>query len=221
MNISIIGSGKIGGLIGTLWTKAGHRVLFSSRHPEELDALVAKAGVNSSRGTIEDALNFGEVILLSIPYVALKKFGKDHASKLADKVVIETGNPYPERDGAVGEEVRASGLGTGVYSARWLPGVRLVRGFNSVWDVTLASEAHREAPQVGIPLASDDAEALALAAKLVRDAGFDPVIVGPLAKARMFDVETPVYNTGMSGPDLRAALGVERADSPVMPKSGS
>jgi predicted dinucleotide-binding enzyme len=211
MNISIIGSGKIGGLVGMLWVKAGHRVLFSSRHPEQLDSLVTEAGSNSSRGTIEDALAFGEVIFLSIPYVGLERFGKDHAARLAGKIVIETGNPYPERDGAIGEEVRASGLGTGVYSGRWLPGVRLVRGFNSVWDGTLATEAHRPPPQVGIPLASDDAEALDIAAKLVRDAGFDPVLVGPLAKAREFDFGTPVYNTNMSGPEVRAALGVDVA----------
>lgn len=208
MNIGIIGSGKIGGVVGTLWAKAGHRVLFSSRHPEQLDSLVEQAGANASRGTIEEALDFGDVIFLSIPYIAVEPFGKEYGARLKGKIVIETGNPYPERDGAIGEEVRASPLGTGVYSARWLPGTRLVRAFNSVWDKTLAREAHRPPPQVGIPLASNDTEAMQVTAQLVRDAGFDPVIAGGLERARDFDFGSPVYNTNLSGPELRAALKV-------------
>ena len=208
MNIGIVGSGKIGSVVGTLWARAGHQVRFSSRHPEELDDLVLEAGPNASRGTIEEALGFGDVILLSIPYGAVQRFGQEHRARLQGKVVIETGNPYPERDGAIAQEVRASGRGTGLWSAGWLPGARLVRGFNSVWDRTLAQEAHRPEPQVGVPLASDDPGALDVAAGLVRDAGFDPVIVGPLARAREFDVGTPVYASNMSGPEVRHALGV-------------
>lgn len=107
---------------------------------------------------------------------------------------METGNPYPERDGDVARRVLDSGLGTGYWSARWLPGARLVRAFNSVWDQTLAREAHRTPPRVGVPLAADDTDAREIAAGLVRDAGFDPVLAGPLSHAREFDVGTPVYN---------------------------
>ena len=208
MNIGIVGSGKIGSVVGTLWARTGHQVRFSSRHPEHLDGVVREAGPNASRGPIEDALAVGEVILLSIPYGAVQRFGQEQGARLQGKVVIETGNPYPERDGAIAQEVRASGRGTGLWSAGWLPGARLVRGFNSVWDRTLAQEAHRPEPQVGVPLASDDPGALDVAAGLVRDAGFDPVIVGPLTRAREFDVGTPVYASNMSGPDVRHALGV-------------
>ena len=208
MTIGIIGSGKIGGLVGRLWAQTGHDVLFSSRHPETLNALVEKAGPHASRGTIAEALAFGDVILLSIPYGSLAQFGRDH-SGVAGKIVIDTGNPYPERDGPIAEEVRASGLGSGVWSARWLPGTRLVRGFNTVRAQTLAQNAHRTSPQVGIPLASDDAEALKIVAGLVRDGGFDPVIVGPLSSAREFDPGTPIFDSGMSGPEIRRMLNVE------------
>jgi predicted dinucleotide-binding enzyme len=208
VNIGIVGSGKIGGVVGKLWAQTGHRVRFSSRHPEGLDALIADTGPNASRGTIEEALAFGGVILLSIPYGSVERFGQEHGTRMQGKIVIETGNPYPERDGAIAGEVRASGQGTGIWSARWLPGARLVRGFNSVWDQTLAKEAHRPEPRVGIPLASDDSEALEVVAQLVRDAGFDPVIVGPLARAREFDVGTPVYASNMSGPEVRHVLGL-------------
>jgi predicted dinucleotide-binding enzyme len=208
MNIGVVGSGKIGGVVGKLWARAGHKIRFSSRHPDRLDGLVREAGPNASRGMIEEALAFGEVILLSIPYGSVERFGQEHGTRLQGKIVIETGNPYPQRDGAIAEEVLASGRGTGVWSARWLPGTRLVRGFNSVWDQTLAKEAHRPEPRVGTPLASDDGEALEVAAGLVRDAGFDPVIVGPLARAREFDVGMAVYASNMSGPQVRHALGV-------------
>ena len=213
MNIGIVGSGKIGGVVGTLLAKAGHHVRFSSRRPETLDTLVAAAGPNASRGTVEEALAFGEVVFLSIPYAAVEAFGRDHHEQLGGKVVVETGNPYPERDGAVGTEVRASGLGTGVYSARWLPGTRLVRAFNSVWDQTLVKEAHRPDPKVGIPLAGDDAAAVRLVAGLVRAAGFDPVTVGGLARAKEFDFGTPVYASNLSGPDVRRALGLPAASN--------
>lgn len=146
---------------------------------------MASAGENASAGEIAEAIEFGEIIFLSIPYFALEQFGKDHGRALAGKIVIETGNPYPERDGAIGTEVRESPFGTGHYSALWLPGVRLVRGFNSVWDGTLVKEAHRSPPQVGIPLASDDAAAMEIVAKLVGEAGFDPVTIGGLKLRRL------------------------------------
>jgi hypothetical protein len=87
----------------------------------------------------------------------------------------------------------------------------LVRAFNSVWDRTLAREAYRTAPRVGVPLAADDTDAREIAAGLVRDAGFDPVVVGALSRAREFDVGTAVYNTNMSGPDVGRALGLPQA----------
>ena len=92
--------------------------------------------------------------------------------------------------------------------ARVAAGARLVRAFNSVWDKTLVREAHRTPPQVAVPLAADDREAMEIVAGLVRDAGFDPVLVGPLSRARELDVGTPVYNTNKSGPEARQALGL-------------
>ena len=132
--------------------------------------------------------------------------GKNYAAKLKGKVVLETGNPYPERDGVIARQVIDSGLGTGHWSAQWVPGARLVRAFNSVWDRTLAREAHRTPPRVGIPLAGDDPEAMDVAAALVRDAGFDPVLVGPLSRAREFDVGTEPYTRLLTASELRKLL---------------
>ena len=87
------------------------------------------------------------------------------------------------------------------------PGSRWVKAFNTVYFKTLESEAHRKGERVGIPLASDDPDALETAAGLVRDAGFDPVIVGSLARGREFEPDTPPYNSGMSGRQLRTLFG--------------
>lgn len=211
MKIGIIGSGNIGGTIGTLWAHAGHDVMFSSRKPEELRDLVARAGARASSGRPEQAARFGEVVLISVPFKAMPELGRALAPLLQGKVVLDTSNPYPERDGALAKDVLDSGRGTGPYVAGWFMGARIVRAFNSVWYRTMRSEAHRKSPRVGIPLASDDPEAIDTAVTLVREAGFDPVIVGNLDTAREFDVGSPVYNTGMSGPELRKALSLTEA----------
>jgi hypothetical protein len=96
-----------------------------------------------------------------------------------------------------------------VADPRFLPGVRLVRAFNAINSGDLAREAHRKGEPIAIPLAGDDAEALAMAERLVRDAGFAPVVVGPLSRAREFDVGAPVYTRLMTAPELRKALGLK------------
>jgi 8-hydroxy-5-deazaflavin:NADPH oxidoreductase len=87
------------------------------------------------------------------------------------------------------------------------PGARWVKAFNTVYFKVLVSEAHRKGDQIGIPLAGDDPEAVKVAARLVRDAGFDPAIVGKLARGKAFEPDTPPYNSGMTGPELRNILG--------------
>ena len=207
VRIGIIGAGHIGGTLAALWVKAGHEVLISSRHPQELRGLASSLGPKAHVGAPHDAAVFGDVVLISVPYGALPQVGRDLVHELAGKVVLDTGNPYPVRDGQMAEEARRKG--TGVASAEFLPGVRLVRAFNAIGYGSLASEAHRAGERIAIPLAGDDREALAVAQRLVRDAGFEPVVVGPLSRARDFDVGTPVYVKLMTAPELRQALGLK------------
>jgi hypothetical protein len=210
MNIGVIGAGKIGGTVGVLWAKGGYLVRFGTRHPESLALLLAEAGPNASAGTAEEAARFGEVVFCSVPYGAWPSLAPALAPLVSGKAVLDSANPYPGRDGDFARQAIAAGEGAGVPVARLLPGARLVRAFNSVYFKTLQTEAHRAGDRVGIPLAGDDPAALDAAARLVRDAGFEPVVVGPLASARFFDPGTPVYNTGMSGAELARALGVAR-----------
>jgi predicted dinucleotide-binding enzyme len=205
--IGIIGTGHIGGALAKLWVEAGHEVLLSSRHPEELRSLAQSLGPKARVGTPREAALFGDVVLVSVPYGALPQIGQDLKAELAGKILLDTGNPYPGRDGDMANEARR--VGTGVASPRYLPGVRLVRAFNAINSDDLTSQAHRSGQPIAIPLAGDDPEALAVAQALVRDAGFEPVLVGPLSRAREFDVGTPVYTVLMTAPQLRQALGLK------------
>jgi predicted dinucleotide-binding enzyme len=207
LKIGVIGTGEMGGGLATLWVGAGHEVLMSSRHPQELQALARPLGPRAHVGTPREAAQFGEVVLIAVPYGALPQIGRDLKSELAGKIVLDTGNPYPERDGPMAVEARRKG--TGVASAEYLPGVRLVRAFNEINSGDLRSEAHRKGAPIAIPLAGDDPQALQVAEQLVRDAGFAPVVVGPLSTARKFDVGTPVYTRLMTEPQLRQALGLK------------
>jgi predicted dinucleotide-binding enzyme len=201
----------IGSTVGEMWVKAGHEVKFSSRHPERLEALAQRLGAKASTGTPKEAAAFGEVLLISVPYHALPQLGRDLATETAGKVVLETGNPYPDRDGEVAKRVQTSGQGSGVHSAEYLPGARVVRAFNTMYYKVLANESNRSGELVAVPLAGDETQALEAASTLVRDAGFEPVVVGPLSRAKDFDVGTPVYTKALTARELRSALGLATA----------
>jgi predicted dinucleotide-binding enzyme len=204
MRIGIIGSGRQGGAIGWQWARAGHEILFSSRNPDNLKDLVAKAGPKARAGTPAEAATFGDVVLIAVPYGALPQVGRDYAPLMKGKIVIDVGNPREDRDGPMAKEALAKG--TGVASAEYLPGVRLVRALNALSFVQVEREAHRPGEKLGVPIAGDDKEAVDVVAQLVRDAGFDPVIVGSLSRAREFDAGTPVYVKGLTAAQIRTIL---------------
>jgi len=208
LKIGIIGTGRIGSALAEHWSRAGHELMISSRHPEQLRPLAERLGPSVRVGTPADAAAFGEVLLISVPYGALPQIGRDYAAQMQGKVVLETGNPFPARDGEMAEPARAKG--TGVASVEYLPGVRLVRAFNSIPHTAVLGEAHRSGELIGVPLAADDPVALKLAERLVRDAGFEPVVVGGLARAKEFDVGTTVFGRALTARELRQALGLGR-----------
>jgi len=207
LKIGIIGAGEIGGALARHWGAAGHQLMISSRHPEELQSLAKEIGPNVKVGTPREAATFGDVIMLAIPYGATPQVGRDLGTELKGKIVLDAGNPYPSRDGEMA--VRDRQRGTGVASAEYLPGVRLVRAFNAINSGPLLREGFRKPERLGIPLAASDPEAMKVAAQLVSDAGFDPVPVGDLSRAREFDYGTPVYVRGMTAGELRKALRLD------------
>jgi predicted dinucleotide-binding enzyme len=207
LRIGIIGSGNIGGTIGGLWVKAGYPVLFSSRHPEELKDLVAGLGPLARAGTVAQAIDFGTVIFIAVPYGALPQIGQDNSAALKGKIVLDACNAVAGRDGAgIADEVEHNGIGN--TSQKYLPGTRVVRAFNTLSYMIFAREANRPDPKLAIPIAGDDPEAMQVAARLVRDAGFDPVVVGKLADARRFQRGAPGYGQPVTAAELKQKLSL-------------
>ncbi|HMA06619.1 MAG TPA: NAD(P)-binding domain-containing protein [Ramlibacter sp.] len=204
--IGIIGSGHIGGTIGGLWVKAGHPVLFSSRHPEELKGLVTGLGPLASAGSVADAIKFGQAIFIAVPYAALPEIGRDYGASLNGKIVLDACNAVQARDGDIAQEADREGVG--VTSQKYLPGARLVRSFNTMSYMIFAREANRPEPRMAVPIAGDDPEAVRVAQALVRDAGFEPVVVGKLVDATRFQRGGPGYGQSVTADELRKKLSL-------------
>ena len=209
MKIGILGAGSIGGTVGTLWAQAGHEVRFGTRHPGEVKGLVERLGARASAGTPEDAARFGDAVLLAVPVAAVPALGRAIANLVAGKVVLDASNAYRNRDGALADAAMDHPQGSSGWVASHLPGAYVVKAFNTVYFKVLASDAHRKGDEgPGIPLAGDDPRSLATAERLVRDAGFWPVVIGTLGKGKQFEPDTPVYGSGMRASDVARALGV-------------
>jgi len=202
--IGIIGTGRIGGALAEYWVKSGHEVFVSSRHPEELQSLVARLGPHAHAGTPREAAAFGTVILVSIPYAAMPQIGTDLRAELAGKVILDTSNPVERRDGAMALEAQQKGAG--VATAQLLHNPRIVRAFNCIPAATLAGESNHQPERIAIPIGGDDAQALKIAEQLVRETGFDPVVVGSLAQTRQFDLGQPLASGRMTAAELRSKI---------------
>lgn len=202
--IGIIGTGRIGGTLAAYWVKAGHEVLVSSRHPQELQALVARLGPRAHAGTPREAAAFGTVILVSVPYGAMPQLGADLRAELAGKVILDTSNPVERRDGPMALDAQRKGAG--IATAEYLHDKRIVRAFNCIPAATLANDGDRKPERIAIPIGGDDPRALRIAEQLVREAGFDPVVVGSLARTREFDLGQPLATGRLTAAELRSRL---------------
>lgn len=205
MKIGIIGSGNIGATAARLFAKAGHEVAISnSRGPETLRELVADIGPNVRAATVEEAAEFGEVVLEAIPFGRYKELPVE---PLARKVVVDAANYYPQRDG----EIDFGGLTSSEEIARYLgPGVRLVKAFNTMYYETLASEGRPEAPveeRLVLFVGGDDEEAKARVSRLIEEIGFAPVDTGPLGEGgRKQQPGSAIYNEPMTPLRARESL---------------
>jgi 8-hydroxy-5-deazaflavin:NADPH oxidoreductase len=204
LKIGIIGTGRIGGALSRHWVNAGHEVFMSSRHPEELAPLAKELGPRAHVGQPREAAAFGSVVLVSVPYSAMPQIGTDFAAELAGKVIIDTSNPVERRDGA--EALEWQRKGAGVSTAELLKSNRVVRAFNCIPAASLAGQANRQPARIAIPIGGDDAAAIAITERLVREAGFDPVMVGSLAESRRFDLGQPLAQGNLSAAELRELM---------------
>lgn len=189
VKIGIVGSGRVGGTLGGVWVKAGYEVMFASRHIEHDKALAVRLGPKAHAGTPREAAAFGDVVMISVPYRSLPDVGKDLAGLIQGKVVIDTCNPFVGRDGEIATWARQKGAG--LASAELLPGARIVRAFNAIGAARMG-EVHEQPGRIGMPIASDDAQAVAVASRLIRDIGFEPVLIGGLVMGQYLMPGTPL-----------------------------
>lgn len=174
MNIGIIGSGRIGGTVGRLWAQAGHQVLFSSRRPEQLQGLAAQVGHGARIGSIREAAQFGEVVLLSVPWMGVEA-ALAAAGPLDGKILIDTTNQFT----STGLEQLPDGMSASAFNARRARGARLVKAYNTLTAGFQAAAAGRTGPQrVVMPYAGEDVVAKHVVARLIDDSGFEPFDIG-------------------------------------------
>jgi hypothetical protein len=207
MKIGIIGAGNIGATAAKLFTQAGHEVAISnSRGPESLRDLVAELGERAQASTVEDAAKFGDVVLVSIPFGKYKSLPP---APFYGKVVIDSNNYYPERDGHFAALDRGETTSSELL-AEHLPGARIVKGFNTIWSEHLKAQGDTRLPledRRAIFIAGDDAEAKKIVAKLIEEIGFAAVDMGSLREggARQ-QPGTAVYNRNVTAREAKALL---------------
>jgi 8-hydroxy-5-deazaflavin:NADPH oxidoreductase len=128
-----------------------------------------------------------------VPYPAVEQLAKDYGKMFATKqLVVDVSNPIARRDGEEFVKKINDQGGVGVVAAKMFPGVHLVRGFNAIGSAGLEKNAHRTGAPLGVPITSDDPKAAELAAKLIKDLGFEAVLVGGMAKGKYLVPGTPL-----------------------------
>ena len=205
MRIGLIGAGNIGSTLARLAVEHGHDVMISnSRGPETLAGLVSHLGERATAGTAAQAAKFGEVVVVTIP---LKNYRKVPAAELANKIVIDTNNYYPKRDGQI-PELDSDAVTTSELLAAHLPESRVVKAFNNIYYADLAAQGQPAGTpgRRALPIAGDDAEAKKVVAGLIEEFGFDVIDAGGLAEGRRFQRDTAAYVTRLDAGGLRAAL---------------
>jgi 8-hydroxy-5-deazaflavin:NADPH oxidoreductase len=207
MRIGIIGSGRVGGTVARLAIAQGHDVVLSnSRGPATLADLVASLGPHASAATSADAAAVGDIVVVAIPVRAIADVPVE---PLAGKIVIDTNNYYPQRDGHIaaldsGETTSAELL------AAHLRDARVVKAFNSInFNQLLTQGQPAGSPnRRALPIAGDDAEANKVVTDLIDSFGYDVVDAGPLVEGWRFQPNTPAYGSRFTADELRTALGL-------------
>jgi len=207
MKIGVIGSGNIGGNLGKHWAKAGHEVLFSSRHPEELNDIVREAGGKSKAVSIEKAFEAkADVYLLAVPYKALDRLSELYAGEYGRKVIIDATNPYPERDGEMAQEVKDSNRNASEYTAMKFNTAKTAKAFNTIYADHLKNKAFRETDKLAIPYAAQDQQSKETTRKLIEDIGFDAVYVGDLTQTKIMDPDEKIYGQSVNREQLEKMI---------------
>ena len=210
MKIGIIGAGNIGAAAAKLFTEAGHEIaIANSRGPETLTEVVGEIGGNAKAVTVEDAIDFGEILMVSIP---LGKIDELPTSGFAGKTVIDTNNYYPDRDGQI-EVLDSDETTSSEMLAEHLTGAKIVKAFNTIWFEHLKTLGNKDLSLENrrvIFVAGDDADAKKTVSNLIEEIGFAAYDTGSLREGgRNQSPNTAIYNQNISLSEAPAILGSE------------
>ena len=210
MRIGIIGAGHIGSNAARLFVKAGHEVaIANSRGPETLNGLIQELGERATAATVEEAAAFGDIVFVSIPFGHYKELP---AEAFEGKIVIDSNNYYPDRDGHY-SELDDGKTTSSEMLAQHLKGAKIVKAFNTIWFEHLRSEGDTKLPiedRRVIFYAGDDPAAKRLVAGLIEDIGFGPVETGRLRDGGIAQQPgTAIYNRDITAREAAALLGSE------------
>ena len=204
--IGMIGAGNIGGTLARLFGAAGYPVLVSnSRGPDTLLELVSSLGGGARAVTGDEAME-ADIVVVSVP---LRAYAAVPVPAVPGRIVIDTNNYYPDRDGHFAE-LDDDRTTSSEMLANHLPGVRVVKAFNTIYFVHLAEQGVPAGTpgRRALPIAGDDPEAKAVVSALIDEIGFDVVDAGPLAAGRDLQPGHPAYGAEMEAAELSATLGV-------------
>ncbi|WP_233551064.1 NADPH-dependent F420 reductase [Amnibacterium setariae] len=190
--IGLIGAGNIGSALARLAVQHGYRVVISnSRGPETLSDLVSELGADAKAGTAEEAAQAGDVVVVTIP---LKNIDAVPVAPLEGKIVIDTNNYYPQRDGQIAR-LDANEATTAGLLQEHLPGSKVVKAFNHIGaaDLTTDGATLDDGSRRALAVYGDDAEARSTVAAIIAEFGFDTVDGGPLADSWRIERDQPGY----------------------------
>jgi predicted dinucleotide-binding enzyme len=213
MRVGILGSGLMGGKLGTLFARAGHEVVFSyARSKEKLKRLARDAGGKARVGTPAEAADGADALLLAVHWLRFDDVVKQ-AGDLSGKVLVTCSLPMNANDTDLALGHMSSGA---EQLAKRLPQARVVSAFNTVPSEVFFGvyEARRKTPKPSLAYCGDDAASKRIAAQLIRDVGFDPVDAGPLRVARYTEpfalLMARLAYEGTAGPEVAYAKDHER-----------
>jgi 8-hydroxy-5-deazaflavin:NADPH oxidoreductase len=215
VKIGIIGAGRIGGGIARQLAGAGHQLLLSfSRDQANLDELAGRFGPAASTGSPADAVGFGEVVVVSVPWGALP-LALEQAGPLTGKIVIDTTNQFG------GPPLPSQGQTAAAFNAARMPGARYTKSFNTLTSAFQAQAAGRSGDERVVQwLCGDDAAAKEVVAGLIEDAGFVPVDLGGTAGCAVMEAPRrpgAVYGEEYRRADAMAVAEAVRAGRPIPP----
>lgn len=204
--ISILGAGKIGLALATLWFRAGHSICLGSRHPEKLHSVVDALGLQVNIKNIKAAAADSDMIVFAVPYAAVAELISDIQYEVQNKIIIDATNPFglsPE-----GHVISTLGptITAGTAMAKRLPNSKIVRAFTHIMDELLVSRGTKQPGLFAMAIAGDDPDAKLCVAELVRDAGFAPVDIGALAESAPLDPGGVLFPQVFTVADMKLTL---------------